>query len=506
MYVAKQTLPKNIKYLETVSRILLGLFLIGVLYYTVTYGDNYEFYFFDKNITLLILLSPLILGVVFGIISLLMRKKCHLPIKKSVKSFLEFLLIILFFSVFVFIFFCPLCGSTKKAMDSRIMSSITQARKVMNDIYTKRGNYDDFNCGHKDMMLLCQEINKNYDRSKIIVILGKDFRERRREIPVIVHNSSVNSQGVCIYSPLNDKPNYWYCADSRGYEGYTEIYPKSPGYCVEGKSAVCPPLENDAAFQMQQKKITKVSGETSDWKIYRNEEYGFEFRYPYGWEIVNDTLPKTARDTVARGNLQIANNLALEAPKLTLWVNPLGFGMNPSDIRYELTPTEENGVKIITREEVPQSKENLNIDNQIIIFCKPVKLGINTYVFEFTFREGGKDYEPIFKQLLSTFKFLELSTTGSVESECEKWRRECAKEGETPCSVCGCRNCCSGLISRKVTHPWKSKDNEVICLENMVRYICVKCGDGICGKGEDWCICPEDCPKPNPEDLELYSF
>ena len=88
------------------------------------------------------------------------------------------------------------------------------------------------------------------------------------------------------------------------------------------------------------------------------------------------------------------------------------------------------------------------------------------------------------------------------ETECEKWRKECAKEGEGRCTACGCRDCCSDLVSRQSIHPYRNKTtNEVVCLENMVAYVCVKCGDGICGQGEDWCICPEDCEKPNPSDL-----
>ena len=390
MHIAEQTLPKNIKYLETVSRILLGLFSIGVLYYTVTYGDNYEFYFFDKNITLFIWLSPLILGIVFGIISLLMQKKCHLSIKKSVKSFLKFLLIILFFSVFVFIFFCPLCGSTKKAMDSRIISSITQAREVMNDIYTKRGNYDDFNCGHEDMMLLCQEINKNYDRSKVIVILGKDFRERSGEIPVIAHNSLVNSQEVCIYSPLNDKPNYWYCADSRGYAGYTKIYPKSPGYCVEGKSAVCPPLKNGAAFQKQQKKITKVSGETSDWKTYRNEEYGFEIDYPASW---------LAKEFISNPN-QIFGIVFYEKGKIEKSVDVQIF-------TYE--GTIEDFVKEAKK---VTSVERLSVNNYpAVLLGSEGAMGGSLNIFKDKYRfviTCHYSAQEIWKKMFPTFRFLEI--------------------------------------------------------------------------------------------------
>lgn len=30
---------------------------------------------------------------------------------------------------------------------------------------------------------------------------------------------------------------------------------------------------------------TPIADETSDWKTYRNEEYGFEFKYPANWEV-----------------------------------------------------------------------------------------------------------------------------------------------------------------------------------------------------------------------------
>jgi len=94
----------------------------------------------------------------------------------------------------------------------------------------------------------------------------------------------------------------------------------------------------------------------------------------------------------------------------------------------------------------------------------------------------------------------------STGTTCEEWLRECAKEGEDRCTACGCRACCPGLVSRDVTHPYRTENNEVVCLENMTAYVCVKCGDGTCGEGEDWCICPEDCPKPNPNDLEFRRF
>lgn len=91
---------------------------------------------------------------------------------------------------------------------------------------------------------------------------------------------------------------------------------------------------------------------------------------------------------------------------------------------------------------------------------------------------------------------------GAEENETAK--RECAKEGEARGDIMGGRDCCSGLVQRDITYPMRNKANEVVCVEEMTRAICVKSGDGVCGKGEDWCISPEDCPKPDPVNLELY--
>lgn len=119
--------------------------------------------------------------------------------------------------------------------DSRIVSAIAQARAVISYVYVNEGNYDNFHCGHEEMkaQALCERIDENYG--------PKDNKE-----PIIAHDTVDNSQAACIYSPLNTKKRYWYCAHTKeGREGYTSIDPGSPGYCVEGESAVCPPLLKD---------------------------------------------------------------------------------------------------------------------------------------------------------------------------------------------------------------------------------------------------------------------
>ena len=50
--------------------------------------------------------------------------------------------------------------------------------------------------------------------------------------------------------------------------------------------------------------------------------------------------------------------------------------------------------------------------------------------------------------------------------------------------------CCPGLVTRSSYDI--SSDGE--CQELVGGALCLACGDGVCGVGEDFCNCPEDCP------------
>lgn len=159
--------------------------------------------------------------------------------------------------------------------------------------------------------------------------------------------------------------------------------------------------------------VTQISVPTptpdpiKQWQKYVNIQYGFEIGYPQNFTITNNTLPKVNKETVVNQNLEISNEFVSENPKLTIWVNPLGFGLMPPDVAYELIPAEGMGVNVAVRTEVPQSQDNRNIDDETVIIGKTIKLGANTYTFQFIFKKGGKDYEPILNQILSTFKLID---------------------------------------------------------------------------------------------------
>lgn len=72
---------------------------------------------------------------------------------------------------------------------------------------------------------------------------------------------------------------------------------------------------------------------------------------------------------------------------------------------------------------------------------------------------------------------------------------DCYQEGETffPESE---YNCCDGLVNSSCCAPSEPIGRPDSCSCAYSCRKCVKCGDGICGIGENWCICIQDCPRP----------
>ena len=61
-------------------------------------------------------------------------------------------------------------------------------------------------------------------------------------------------------------------------------------------------------------------------------------------------------------------------------------------------------------------------------------------------------------------------------------------------------SCCSGLSPVPFTHPVADEPSgcsfqtEDVYDPNGLN-VCLNCGDGICGAGENYCICPTDCER-----------
>ncbi len=144
-------------------------------------------------------------------------------------TLIELLVVIAIIGILASIVLVSFPGATKKAKDSRILSAVSQARTVMVYINANDSDYDGFycttncsSCTESDLMPLCQEITG------------------QGGTPNFIKNSASNASAACLYSPLNAKTSYWYCADSTGKAGFTTINPSGAGFCVANTSAVCP--------------------------------------------------------------------------------------------------------------------------------------------------------------------------------------------------------------------------------------------------------------------------
>jgi hypothetical protein len=265
-------LEKSNTFKNSKNLIYIGIFLvIFSIYY------NIDMCFKHKNLLVFFDYFSIIgtLSMLAGFLGIdtdkVKREEYYLEKKKKLFKILKilFLLIFLFLiGVTVFNFYFNDIDKTSvsetminKARDARIISCIGQARTIMHQVYIANNNYDNFSYSNYDINLLCREIIENHP-----------IKHSTGEInPIIAISPASSSTDACIYSLLNSKENYWYCADSTGHAGlYSGLKNNPATTCrIDGTSAYCPFSED----------------ENVNWDIYKNEKYGFEFKYPEGWEL-----------------------------------------------------------------------------------------------------------------------------------------------------------------------------------------------------------------------------
>ncbi len=223
--------------MEISLRLLLILFLVIFCYHLLSF-DPYGICFYEQDVTKVLSLLFVLAALILEFISVHLQKKNNLLVKKSIKRFFRFLLIVLVIAVGLLVFVSFPCCTTGRAKDSRIVSAVGQMRVVMTYIGSQEGSYDNVNCSNSEMKPLCKEVDNNY-RAKIPMLnicrASKKILDGKE--PVIVRAPLTNSQVACIYSPLNS--GGYYCADSEGYAGATTTDPSKAGCSLEG-GARCP--------------------------------------------------------------------------------------------------------------------------------------------------------------------------------------------------------------------------------------------------------------------------
>jgi hypothetical protein len=214
--------------------------------------------------------------------------------------------------------------------------------------------------------------------------------------PITFRGLVANKSVDLAHNAMGDSPRTSIVFDHNGY-GWGIVYRND----CEGEPA-------DPVFEkmLSTFKLISTEDETANWKTYRNEEYGFEIRYPSEWQYKADKnyigfYDPQGTKFVAPNKLTIRvlskeNNISLDK-----WVQELpeiksGFGISgkpPSgsfrDINsisfYVIDTTNEEGANII-------ANAFLEKNSSVIKFSKDL----------LTANSRG-----IFDQILSTFRFSE---------------------------------------------------------------------------------------------------
>lgn len=230
-------LPKSIRYLELASRIFVLFFFIGVL---VVLLSSCEFYLFYGLVTKYTWVLPLFLAIFFELISIYLQKRKGLYPEFYFVRFAKFLAFFLLLTLLLNIFTLGSRGSILRSRDKQIENYFSRAEKLMEDLYAKEGDYDNFSCQNENLQEVCFNIDRFYTRPPLAGVICRQVYSVDQKEPFIARDSASSSQAVCMYSPLNQAGNLWYCLDSEGTKGRVQKDPSSPGHCIDGESATCP--------------------------------------------------------------------------------------------------------------------------------------------------------------------------------------------------------------------------------------------------------------------------
>ena len=154
--------------------------------------------------------------------------------KQTGFTLIELLVVIAIIGILASIVLVSFPGAQKKAKDSRVVGGIAQMRTVMAYIEANTGTYATFGCTvgtagstpctsclDSDLLTLCSEIKQNNSGQ-----VGPVFAVK-----------TTSPYAGCVYALLNQKSNYWYCADSTGKAGFTST---NPNTTCTATTATCP--------------------------------------------------------------------------------------------------------------------------------------------------------------------------------------------------------------------------------------------------------------------------
>ena len=174
-------------------------------------------------------------------------------------------------------------------------------------------------------------------------------------------NYTIEPQGGC---PVGYQPNMMRCIDSYRW---------------------CQPVEKSVT----QPQTTQSQSE-SQWKVFQDSRYTFQFEYPSDWSVSNQV--GTSRVLILKD--QVGVEIITVDTGVNLAIIGISYcGAYPQDSRCESLKT-ENG-NFVTIDWAVSGKANAMFGSQD-----------STYGVSFTLHKVNSDTKDIFKKILSTFKFV----------------------------------------------------------------------------------------------------
>ncbi|MDP3735602.1 MAG: HEPN domain-containing protein [bacterium] len=215
--------------------------------------------------------------------------------------------------------------------------------------------------------------------------------------------------GTAVSCPENPPPNAGMCLQCMCPEG-TSWQPARGGCMHDAESSplnsnVQPPDAN-----------TLSSIDTSDWKTYRNEEYGFEFQYPSTWSIRTDGINDLS---LLRPGMKLPSKENLPSHDGVYWGDILiDIFSNPDNLSIEEYLSKPGNTWKPFDQNLPFDQIAIKNGGEIFIFRNIPGFFISSFAYikgkrpiiEIADIDIEDEFrEEIFNHILSTFKFIKSS-------------------------------------------------------------------------------------------------
>ncbi len=143
--------------------------------------------------------------------------------------------------------------------------------------------------------------------------------------------------------------------------------------------------------------VVQNKDETAGWKVYKNEQYGFEIKYPNDWKILHEGYYK--EDVPYEISFSPTAESVGSAP-ISILVSINNFESIQKVGGYDELVSEKdiNFNNIVSKFQIMNGPEG-----EVARIIVPLKTDLN-YIFGY----GNAKYKEIFDQMLSTFKFFEI--------------------------------------------------------------------------------------------------